>query len=55
MLDEEGIDLNRPAFLIDADLIGAFVDVPVLLEVNACQEELSAKGTFPVFAHKVRD
>jgi hypothetical protein len=35
MLDEERVDLDRPAFLIDTDLVGAFIDVPVLLEVNA--------------------
>jgi hypothetical protein len=35
MLDKERVDLNRPAFLVDADLIRAFVDVPVLLEVYA--------------------
>jgi hypothetical protein len=53
--DKQWVDGSRPAFLIDADLIRAFIDVPVLLEVYARQKELSAVRTFPVvLAHKGR-
>jgi hypothetical protein len=49
------IDSPRPSFLIDADLVGAFIDVTVLLEVDASQKEHSTLSAFPISAHKVRD